>query len=78
MRLKLKYLAAIFVVFSLLLFGCIPENDSEDNSETETENETLSAETDEGTETVSKNGGGVFGNIEDEGVLPEISFDEFK
>ncbi len=75
---KLKYLTAVFVVFSLLLFGCIPENNMEEISETADSAVTTSASAEESTAATTGKNGGAFGSIEDEGEFPEISFDEFK
>lgn len=75
---KLKFLAAVVILFSLLLFGCIPENNMEENSETTEYTVNSSAQTEETTAATTDKNGGAFGNIEDEGEFPEISFDEFK
>lgn len=78
MHLKLKILTAVIVLFSLLLFGCIPENDIGKNSEAEQTTAAATTTVAQSTAATTKKGGSVFGEVEDEGSFPEIPFDEFK
>ena len=75
---KLKFLTAVVISFSLLLFGCVPENNMEENSETAESSVTSSVSTEESTAATTNKSGGIFGSIEDEGKFPEIPFEDFK
>ena len=75
---KLKYLTAVCIALSLLLFGCIPENNIQVNTETAETDVTTLAHTEETAVEGSGKRDNVFGNIEEEGDFPEIPFEDFK
>ncbi|MBQ7383197.1 MAG: hypothetical protein IJV72_00205 [Clostridia bacterium] len=73
---KLRYItAAILAILMLSFFGCVPEKD--DGEESAAETTTLSATEDTSATTTTTKGGGAFGDIQEHGTLPSISFDEF-
>ena len=73
---KLRYIvAALLAVLTISFFGCVPENEK-GNEETTAE---ITAASEDGTSapTTTKSGG-AFGEVQEQGTFPSISFDEFK
>lgn len=71
---KLRYLTAILLVLLLIsCFGCVPEK--EKGEESAADETTVEQGTSATSATTKK--GGVFGEVQEQGTFPSISFDEF-
>ena len=64
----------MLVIVMLSFFGCVPEKEKGEEGTVETT--TLSSSESTSATTTAK-GGGVFGEVQEYGTLPSISFDEF-
>ena len=78
--LKLRYIAVfLLAALTISFFGCVPEEEKREpeNDNAEVTTIVLDSTTAEQI-TTSGSGGGVFGDVQEYGTLPSISFDEFK
>lgn len=72
---RLKYIVVAMIAVLLLSFlGCVPEKEEGEESLAET---TTFSSAEETSATTTKSGG-IFGEIQEHGTLPSVSFDDFK